>query len=65
MSSRSKEGITCLPLNTYSNVQSDQQRGLVVEAGILQQDGSLLVAQQVFTNGRCSSMTLGTESSKL
>lgn len=61
--SSSLEGITCLPLNTYSLVQSDQHGGLLIEAGVLQKDNCLLVTQQRFVDGRCTAMTIGSESS--
>lgn len=57
------DGITCLPLNTYSFVQSDQHGRLTVEAGILQNNKCLQVAQQRFVDGHCSVMILGSESS--
>lgn len=62
MSSCVQEGITCLPLNAYSIVQSSNHGELLVEAGVLQQNGTLLVAQQTFENGQCKAMSLGTES---
>ncbi|DBB07648.1 TPA: hypothetical protein ACH3X3_009083 [Trebouxia sp. C0006] len=62
MSSCSQEGITCLPLNAYSIVQSKNHGELLVEAGVLQKNGTLLVAQQTFDNGQCKAMSLGTES---
>ena len=62
MSSCSQEGITCLPLNSYSIVQSRNHGELLVEAGVLQKSGTLLVAQQTFDNGQCTVMSLGTES---
>lgn len=57
------DGITCLPLNTYSTVQSDQHGGLLVEAGVLLNDKCSQVAQQRFVDGHCSVMILGSESS--
>ena len=57
------DGIICLPLNTYSIVQSDQHGGLFVEAGVLQSDACLQVAQQRFVDGHCSVMMLGSEGS--
>ena len=56
------DGMTCLPLNTYSIVQSDQHGGLLVEAGTFQKDKCLQVAQQKFVNGHCTIMTIGSES---
>ncbi|KAL0023348.1 hypothetical protein WJX77_009747 [Trebouxia sp. C0004] len=61
MSSCSQEGITCLPLNAYSIVQSRDHGELLVEAGVLQKNHTLLVAQQTFDNGHCKAMSLGTE----
>lgn len=61
--SSSLAGITCLPLNTYSIVQSDQHGGLLIEAGVLQKDNCLLVAQQRFVDGRCTVMTIGSKTS--
>ena len=57
------DGIICLPLNTYSIVQSDHHGGLLVEAGVLQNNKCLQVAQQKFVNGHCSVMAIGSESS--
>lgn len=62
ISSKSQEGITCLPLNAYSLVQSAKHEELLVEAGVLLEDGTLLVTQQTFVAGLCTSMSLGAES---
>lgn len=65
VSSSSQEGITCLPLSAYSIVRSGQHGQLLVEAGVLQKDGTLLVAQQTFASGHCTGMSIGTEGSRL
>lgn len=63
ISGSNSDGIVCLPLNTYSIVQSDQHGGLLVEAGVLHNDKCLQVAQQKFVSGHCNVMAIGSESS--
>ena len=61
ISSNSLVGLTCLPLNAYSIVQSKEHGAWLVEAGVLQENGTLLVAQQCFHNGHCSHMSIGAQ----
>ena len=63
ISSSDLKGITCLPLNMYSIVQSSEHGELLVEAGLLQKDKRLHVAQQRFVEGRCAALVLGSEKS--
>ena len=50
---------TCLPLGVYSLLRSSGHDALVAEAGVLQKDGRLHVAQQKYAGGQCIVMTSG------
>ena len=63
ISSTDLNGILCLPLNVYSIVQSSEHGELLIEAGLLQKDKGLRVAQQKFLDGRCTVLTMGSENS--
>ena len=60
-SGSNQNGVMCLPLNTYSIVQTPKIGALVLGAGTLLKDGSMLVARQMFDRGNCIQMSLGVE----
>ena len=61
ISSSKLEGVTALPVSTYSLVQSDSHDQLLIEGGVLQTDGSKLVCQQKYSQGYCQNISIGHE----
>lgn len=61
VSTSSLEGLVALPLHSYCLVRSNQRDQLLVEAGVVQQDGSKLVCQQTYHNGHCTTISIGHE----
>lgn len=61
ISSSNLEGVVCLPLNAYSLVHSASHDDLLVEGGLLNQDGLRLVCQQTYSQNRCQTVSLAVE----
>lgn len=61
ISNSNLEGVIALPVSTYCLVQSDSHDQLLIEGGVLQQDGSKLVCQQKYSQGYCQNISIGHE----
>ena len=55
----------CLPLNTYSIAQSNAPGALLLGAGAILKDGTMVVAQQLFEKGLCINAALAIQEVKL
>ena len=64
LSKADQEGTLCLPLKTYSIAQPTAPGKLLLGAGVILKDGTMVVAQQLFEKGLCINTALARESVK-